>query len=107
MSSALLRFRVMAWVVGVMLVPTYLSLGFTLADDPQPVLKAIALVHGWLYIGYLVTVFDLYRRSRWTLGRLVLVIAAGLVPFLTFVVERRVTADVRREQAGAAAVSDA
>jgi len=47
---------------------------------------------------YLVTVFDLWSRMRWGFGRIVVMIAAGVVPVLSFVVERKagrwVSADI-------------
>jgi len=47
----------------------------------------IAIVHGWIYVIYLVTVFDLWSRLRWGLGRMFALIAAGVVPVLSFVME--------------------
>ena len=52
-------------------------------------------VHGVAYMVYLVTTVDLGRRAGWPLGRVVGVMLAGTVPFLSFVVERRVTAPLR------------
>jgi hypothetical protein len=40
----------------------------------------------------LVLAFDLYRRTRWPLLRLAEMILAGLLPGLTFLIERRVAA---------------
>ena len=54
-----------------------------------PVLGSwIAFVHGWIYVVYLVAVFDLWSRMRWGLGRMVALIAAGVVPVLSFIMER-------------------
>src|SRR5690625_2041128 len=49
----------------------------------------IAIVHGWIYVIYLVTVFDLWSRLRWGLGRMFALIAAGVVLVLSFVMEPR------------------
>ncbi|MGH9075832.1 MAG: DUF3817 domain-containing protein, partial [Acidimicrobiales bacterium] len=43
------------------------------------------------YIVYLIAGADLARRARWRLGRIIMVVLAGFVPFVAFVVERRVT----------------
>ncbi|MPQ97649.1 DUF3817 domain-containing protein [Modestobacter sp. I12A-02628] len=96
MEPALQRYRVMALVVGVMLlvlvlVAVPLRYGF---DVPQ-VSKVVSPLHGFLYIVYLVAAFDLAMRARWTAKGTVLVLLAGVVPFLSFWAERRVTAQVR------------
>jgi integral membrane protein len=38
-----------------------------------------------------VLAFDLARRARWDLGRTVLFLLAGTVPFMSFVAERKAT----------------
>jgi integral membrane protein len=91
MSGALTRYRVIAYVVGVILVVLVL-LGVPLkylADQPT-VVSIVGPLHGFLYLVYLVAVFDLGRRARWPIGRMLLVMLAGTIPFLTFWVERRV-----------------
>jgi len=42
---------------------------------------------------------DLARRSRWHLGRILLVVCSGFVPFLAFVIEHRVYQQMLREWA--------
>jgi integral membrane protein len=96
--AALTRYRVMAYVVGVMLVLLVLvamPLKY-LGDMPGPV-AVIGTAHGFLYAVYLLAAFDLALRARWTALGTVLVLLAGTVPFLSFVAERRVT---RRTRAG-------
>jgi integral membrane protein len=97
LAGALLRYRVMAFVTGGFLLLLTLELvlkyGF---NDSEPVLgEWIAIVHGWIYVVYLVTVVDLWSSLRWRLGRLLALVAAGVVPLLSFFAERRTTADVR------------
>jgi integral membrane protein len=56
----------------------------------------VGLPHGVVcYPLYLLTTFDLYRRVRWPLGRVALIVLAGVIPFLTFYVERKVVAELR------------
>lgn len=56
----------------------------------RPVLGTwVAIVHGWIYVAYALTVFNLWSTMRWSFGRLVALIAAGVVPVLSFVLERR------------------
>lgn len=93
MSGALKRYRVAAYVVGVMLlllVLVAMPMKY-LGDTPEPV-QIIGPVHGWLFAIYLVITFDLARRTTWPLRRTLGVMIAGTVPFLSFVVERKVVA---------------
>ena len=96
--SALVRYRVMAYVVGVLLIVLVLvavPLKY-FADTPGPV-AVVGTAHGFLYAVYLLTAFDLALRARWSAKGTVLVLLAGTIPFLSFVAERVVT---RRTRAG-------
>jgi integral membrane protein len=89
----------MAYVVGValiLLVVVGVPLKY-LADQPQLV-ATVGPLHGFLYIVYLVTAFDVGRRANWSLTRMGLVMLAGTIPFLSFYAERRVTRWVRGSQ---------
>ncbi|MFC7495577.1 MULTISPECIES: DUF3817 domain-containing protein [unclassified Nocardioides] len=55
------------------------------------------LLHGWIFMVYVVVAFLLARRARWTVGFTLLMLVAGLVPLLIFWVERRVAQKVRAE----------
>lgn len=90
------RYRVMAWVVGTLLV-VLVFVGVPLkhfAGRPQ-VASVVGVAHGVLYLVYLVSALQLAVARRWSLLKVLLVFAAGLVPFLTFYVERRVTREER------------
>jgi integral membrane protein len=90
----------MAWVVGVLLV-VLVFVGVPLkylADTPQ-VVAVVGFTHGMLYLVYLATALDLAVRRRWHLLKVLVVFAAGLVPFLTFYVERRVMREERERSA--------
>lgn len=92
LKDPLTRYRIMAWIVGVGLV-VLVFVGVPLqvwADTPQ-VAAVVGTAHGFLYIVYLLVAFDLAVRRRWSIGKSVLVLGAGTVPFLSFVVERWVT----------------
>ncbi|MEU4402614.1 DUF3817 domain-containing protein [Micromonospora orduensis] len=92
MGAALTRYRVIAWIVGVVLILLVvvgmpLKYGF---DNPV-VVETIGPAHGFLYMIYLVAAFDLSRRADWPLKRMLLVMLAGTVPFVSFYAERRVS----------------
>lgn len=96
MRGALTRYRVMAYVVGVLLI-VLMCIGMPLkyfAGDDR-VVSVAGVAHGWLYMVLLITAVDLGRRARWTWKRLLLIALAGTVPFLSFVAERSATKDVR------------
>ena len=100
--AALQRYRVMAWITGVMLLILTAEMvlkyvfqagGVDDAGEARPVIGTwVAFAHGWIYVVYLVTVIDLWSRLRWGWGRLVTMVLAGVVPVMSFVMERRVHA---------------
>ena len=98
-ATALGRYRVMAVVVGVMLlVLVAVAIPLKYAADVPEVSAIVSPVHGFLYIVYLVAAFDLALKARFTAKGTILVLLAGVVPFVSFVAERRVTARVRAGQ---------
>ncbi len=52
--------------------------------------KAVLIIHGWLYVVYLIADFRLWQFMRWPFSRFLLIALGGVVPLLSFVVERRV-----------------
>ncbi len=85
----------MAYVVGVMLlVLVFVAMPLKYFADRPALVAVVGPVHGFLYILYLLAAFDLARRSRWSLERTLLVLLAGAIPFLSFVMERKVTREV-------------
>jgi integral membrane protein len=59
------------------------------------IVSVVGPIHGILYMVYLAFAFDIYRRARWPLSRMVTMVAAGLVPFLAFVIERKIVRELR------------
>lgn len=97
-------YKVLALVVGTLLiVGTLASLcNYLLADGTTlqrlgEQLSIIWMLHGWIYIAYVVTAFLLSQRAGWKLSFLGLLLLAGLVPVLIFFVERRVEQRLRDE----------
>jgi integral membrane protein len=91
-GAALVRFRVVAYVVGVvLLVLVFVGVPLNHLAHQPAVVAVVGPVHGFLYIVYLLTTLDLAFRGRWPLPRTVLVMLAGTIPFLSFVAERKVT----------------
>lgn len=102
-KNALTRYRVMAWVVGLLLV-TLVCIGMPLKyiwGDGRVVMWT-GIPHGWLYMVLLITAYDLGRRVKWSIKWFVMIMLAGTVPFLSFVAEhfatRNVTATLARSE---------
>lgn len=95
--SRLTFFKVMAFIVGVgllvLVVEMVLSYGFGMKGDDNP-LHWWPQPHGFIYMVYLVATALLGFKVGWSLTKMVLVMLAGCVPFLSFWVERRVAAQV-------------
>ena len=56
---------------------------------------AILIIHGWLYVIYLVASFRLWSFMRWSFGTLVVLALGGVIPALSFVLEGIFTKRVR------------
>src|SRR5215475_11547957 len=98
LRGALLRYRVMALVVGVgLVVLTFVGVPLQIWGHNDSVAQVVGIAHGYLYMAYVVLVVDLARRARWSLKRTAGVVLAGTVPLLGFFVERWVShrTDVR------------
>ncbi|WP_430783028.1 DUF3817 domain-containing protein [Actinoplanes sp. G11-F43] len=93
MQGALTRYRIIAWIVGVVLI-ALVVVGMPLKYGPTHnpvVVEAVGPFHGFLYMVYLVLAFDLARRAKWAFSRMILVMLAGTIPFFSFWAERQVT----------------
>lgn len=53
----------------------------------------ILIVHGWFYVIYLVSCFRLWLLMRWALPQMIVMALGGVVPFLSFIVERKIYAE--------------
>jgi integral membrane protein len=106
-KDALLRYRVMANIVGVLLIVLvlvgvplqYLAAdGSSLQHTGEWITSYLGVAHGWLYMIFLVMAFLLARREKWELPFTATTLLCGTVPILSFWAEHRATARVRAEQ---------
>ena len=101
--AAMKRYRVGAWVVGVgLLVLVLVAMPLKYFADEPMLVAIVGPIHGFLYMAYLALTADLGVKSRWPVGRLLLVALAGTIPFVSFVAERKVTAPLRAAEPGRA-----
>ncbi len=95
LDGALLRYRLLAYTVGVGLaILVFVGIPLQVAGYPQLV-QILGPIHGVFYIVYLLLALDLARRARFSLAEMAAMVGAGFVPVLAFVIERRVTRQVR------------
>lgn len=97
-DGALLRFRVMAFTTGVVLLSGTIALivkDVVHVKHMEPGTGLLWLAHGYLYLIYVATVLNLGLKLRWPFLRIVLVALAGTIPTMSFVAEHYVTRRVR------------
>jgi len=103
-AGALARYRVMAFVTGIVLLWGTVELIVKYATDVNPPIYAVLwIAHGWLFVIYVIMAGMLGFRLRWPLGRYLLVMLAGTIPTMSFVAEHFVTRAARAAAAPAAA----
>jgi integral membrane protein len=96
-AGALKRYRIMAFVTGVVLLLGCTALIMKALDVPhmEPWTGFIWVAHGYLYLVYVIVTAMLGVKLRWPLLRYALVMLAGTVPTMSFVAEHFVTRAVR------------
>ena len=94
--GALIRYRVMAYLVGTLLIVLVLvAVPLKYFDGNGVVVTFTGVPHGYLYMVLLITAYDLGRRVHWPWKRLILIGLAGTIPFLSFVAEYSARKDVQ------------
>ena len=89
MEAAVRRYRVMAYITGVVLmVLCFAGIPLQIAAHNDVIVNDVGTLHGILYMIYLVVSYLLTRRLRLAVAPTLLVLLAGTIPVLTFVVER-------------------
>ncbi len=91
MRRNVLFYRLMAYVTGVVLVILCLLAILQIGVNDGAAVNLLGQVHGVLYIIYLVAAYLLARRLRVDRRTMVVMLLAGTIPVLTFVVERKVS----------------
>jgi len=96
MKTPLDRYRLMAYIVGTgLVILVFVGVPLKYWGHSPGVAKVVGTAHGFLYIVYLVTCLELALRYRLGIPRMLALVCAGFVPFLSFVVERNTTAHLR------------
>jgi integral membrane protein len=91
-QGALTRYRIIAWIVGVvLLVLVLVGMPLKYIGGADAVVAIVGPIHGFLFMVYVALTFDLARRAKWPFTRMILVMLAGTIPFLSFWAERKVS----------------
>ncbi len=121
MSRNLTAYRVMASIVGVLLVvlilvgvplanfdgssmweifdttPAWVTTGSDVNRLGEAITTYLGVAHGWLYMLFLLSAFALSRRAGWDLPFTLVTLACGTIPLVSFWAEHRATRRVRAE----------
>lgn len=120
-SRNLTAYRVMATIVGVLLVvliligvplanfdgssmwgvfdstPAWVTTGSDVNRLGETITTYLGVAHGWLYMIFVFSAFLLSRRAGWDLPFTLVTLVCGTVPLLSFWAEHRATRRVRAE----------
>jgi integral membrane protein len=110
LARAVRRYRIMAYITGVVLIILcFVGIPLQVFAHNQFVVNYVGTMHGILYIIYLVTAYLMARQVGLKLAspQTVIVLLAGTIPVLTFVVERWVTHRYINPALAAARAADA
>lgn len=101
LPGALLRYRIMAWVTGVLLATMcviFLPLKYVFHATSSGILSTVYSIgwvsHGWLYLLYVAAGLDICFRMRFSVVRTVGVLLAGTIPFASFFADHYVAKSV-------------
>lgn len=121
MKAALTRYRVMANIVGVLLIvlcligvplsnfdgssmwgvfpstPNWFDEGSRADEIGEFITGWLGTLHGWLYMIFLLMAFSLARKAKWDTAFTLVTLLCGTIPILSFWAERRATSRVRTE----------
>jgi integral membrane protein len=96
-SKLFTAYRVLAIAVGIFLLAACIDWLLHRVDSGIPDLWWLWMMHGYVYIAYLVVAVPFIRKAGWPLNFVALIIVAGLIPILMFVVEHYVSEKYKRE----------
>lgn len=92
MHAAVLRYRVMAFITGVLIIiVVFAGIPLQIWAHNTVITGPVATVHGFLYIVYIVVAYMLASKLRMKPKPTVILLLAGTIPVMTFIVERWMT----------------
>lgn len=97
MTKLFTAYRVLAVAVGIFLLAASIDWLLHQINNDIPDLWWLWMLHGYVYMAYLIVAVPFTRKAGWPLSFVALIIVAGLVPILMFIVEHYVSEKYRRE----------
>ncbi|MGH3169483.1 MAG: DUF3817 domain-containing protein [Trebonia sp.] len=89
MNAAVLRYRVMAYITGVLImVVVFAGIPLQIWGHNTIIANQVATVHGFLYIVYIIFAYLLASKLHMKARPTVVLLLAGTIPVMTFIVER-------------------
>ncbi|MCX6404105.1 MAG: DUF3817 domain-containing protein [Actinobacteria bacterium] len=92
-------YKYMAFLVGTALVSATIALVLRHTTNPEFASATwyakLWMAHGYLYMVYLIATFNLSIKRNWKLVKMLLVMLAGTVPFMSFIAEARLAKEVQ------------
>jgi len=89
MHAAVLRYRVMAYITGVLIIVVcFVGIPMQIAAHNAFIVNDIGTIHGFLYIVYIIFAYILAQKLKLPTKHTVILLLAGTVPVMTFFVER-------------------
>ena len=92
MQAAVLRYRVLAYLTGVLIIVVcFVGVPLQFAAGNPWIDNNVGTVHGFLYIFYVIFAYTLAQKLSLTRGQTVIMMLAGTIPVMTFIIERWAT----------------
>jgi integral membrane protein len=92
LRTAVLRYRVMAYITGVLIIiVVFVGIPLQIWGHNTIITDQVASVHGFLYIVYIVFAWMLATKLHMKPKPTVIMLLAGTIPIMTFIVERWIT----------------
>lgn len=89
MDPIITRFRAFCVAEGISWIILIAAMGVKYGMGIPSAVRWPGMLHGVLFVGYLVTAVPLFTKLKWSTERIYGLLLAGFLPFGTFVVERK------------------
>jgi integral membrane protein len=95
--KSLLAYRVMAWTTGIWLIALCYEIvvRYVVKVDNPP--TWIGVVHGWVYMIYLIATVSLAVKVRWPVAKTIGILLAGTIPLVGVIVEHFQTRNIKTQ----------
>ncbi len=94
LSTTLGRFRLIAIIEGISyLVLLFIAMPLKYMVDMPMAVKITGSVHGFLFVAFMVFLLLAWVQYKWSFGKATLAFLSSLIPFGTFVFDRKIKND--------------